>query len=118
MYLERFRLDGRTALVTGGASGIGLCCVDALAEAGATVVIADRDAPAIEAAVQAMTARGHAVDGALLDVTDAAAVEAAADRMMAAHGRIDVLVNNAGIARSEIAAEDMEVERWLNVLDV
>ncbi|RZJ02069.1 MAG: SDR family oxidoreductase [Brevundimonas sp.] len=118
MYLERFRLDGRVALVTGGASGIGLCCVDALAEAGATVVIADRDAAAIETAVGAMGSKGHVVEGVLLDVTDAAAVQAAADRLMTAHGRIDILVNNAGIARSEIAGEDMEDERWLNVLDV
>jgi len=118
MYLERFRLDGRVALVTGGASGIGLCCVDALAEAGATVVIADRDAAAIDTAVGAMTSKGHVVEGVLLDVTDAAAVKAAADRLMTAHGRIDILVNNAGIARSEIAGEDMEDERWLNVLDV
>lgn len=118
MYLERFRLDGRTALVTGGASGIGLCCVEALAEAGATVVIADRDASAIEPAVARLAAGGHAVEGVALDVTDSAAVQSAADRMMEAHGRIDILVNNAGIARSEIAAEDMEDERWLNVLDV
>jgi NAD(P)-dependent dehydrogenase (short-subunit alcohol dehydrogenase family) len=118
MYLERFRLDGRTALVTGGASGIGLCCVEALAEAGATVVMADRDATAIDAALARLAAAGHAVEGVVLDVTDSAAVQSAADRMMSAHGRIDILVNNAGIARSEIAAEDMEDERWLNVLDV
>lgn len=118
MYLERFRLDGRTALVTGGASGIGLCCVEALAEAGAIVVIADRDAKAVEAAVARLSAAGRPVDGLLLDVTDSAAVDAAADRITATRGRIDILVNNAGIARSEIAAEDMEDERWLNVLDV
>jgi len=118
MYLERFRLDGRTALVTGGASGIGLCCVEALAEAGATVAIADRDESAIDAAVARLAAGGQAVEGVVLDVTDSGAVQSAADRMMSAHGRIDILVNNAGIARSEIAAEDMEDERWLNVLDV
>ena len=118
MYLERFRLDGRTALVTGGASGIGLCCVEALAEAGATVAIADRDESAIDAAVARLAAGGHGVEGVVLDVTDSAAVQSAADRMMSAHGRIDILVNNAGIARTEIAAEDMEDERWLNVLDV
>ena len=118
MYLERLRLDGRTALVTGGASGIGLCCVEALAEAGAAVVIADRDASAIDAAVARLAAGGRAVEGVVLDVTDSVAVQSAADRMMAVHGRIDILVNNAGIARSEIAAEDMEDERWLNVLDV
>jgi len=118
MYLERFRLEGRTALVTGGASGIGLCCVEAMAEAGATVVIADRDPSALKAAVVRLAAGGHAVEGVVLDVTDSAAVQSAADRMMEAHGRIDILVNNAGMARSEIAAEDMEDERWLNVLDV
>lgn len=111
-------MDGRTALVTGGASGIGFCCVEALEEAGAAVVIADRDASAIDAAVARLASGGRMVEGVVLDVTDSAAVQSAADRMMSAHGRIDILVNNAGIARSEIAAEDMEDERWLNVLDV
>ncbi|RZJ80915.1 MAG: SDR family oxidoreductase [Brevundimonas sp.] len=118
MYLERFRLDGRTALVTGGASGIGYCCVEALAEAGARVVIADLKAEAIDAAVAQLTAKSYAVEGVVMDVTDRAAVDQAADAMMARLGRIDILVNNAGIARSEIDAEDMEDERWLNVLDV
>jgi NAD(P)-dependent dehydrogenase (short-subunit alcohol dehydrogenase family) len=118
MYLERFRLDGRTAAVTGGASGIGLCCVDALTEAGAAVVITDRDAAAIEIAVRSQREKGRSVEGLTLDVTDSAAVTGAADRLIATHGRVDILINNAGIARSEIAAEDMEDERWLNVLDV
>jgi NAD(P)-dependent dehydrogenase (short-subunit alcohol dehydrogenase family) len=53
-----------------------------------------------------------------MDVTDAGRVAETADALMARAGRIDILINNAGIARSEIAAEDMEDERWLNVLDV
>ena len=118
MYLERFRVDGRTALVTGGASGIGLCCVEALSEAGARLVIADRDAGAVQAAVAALTDAGRAVEGVVLDVTDRQAVDEAAADLAARLGGIDILVNNAGIARSEIAAEDMEDERWLNVLDV
>lgn len=118
MYLERFRLDGRIALVTGGASGIGYCCVEALAEAGARVVIADLRAEAIDAAVAQLAAKGYAVDGAVMDVTDREAVDCTADEIAARLGHIDVLVNNAGIARSEINAEDMEDERWLNVLDV
>lgn len=118
MYLERFRVDGRTALVTGGASGIGLCCVEALSEAGARVVIADRDDEAVRTVAAALTGAGRAVEGVVLDVTDRQAVDGAADDLTARLGGIDILVNNAGIARSEIAAEDIEDERWLNVLDV
>ncbi len=114
MYLERLRLDGRTALVTGGAQGIGYCCVDALAEAGARVTIADRDADAIGAAMESLRAKGHIVEGVVLDVTDPARVTQVADQA----GVIDILVNNAGIARSETAAEDVTDEHWRNVLDV
>ncbi len=114
MYLERFRLDGRTAFVTGGAQGIGLCTAAALAEAGAAVTIADRDGDALERAIADLAGRGFTVAGVQLDVTDSAAVTAAAD----AAGAVDILVNNAGIARSETAAEDVVDEHWLNVLDV
>ena len=114
MYLDRLRLDGRTAFVTGGAQGIGYACADALAEAGARVTIADRDADAIGKAMESLKARGHGIDGVILDVTDSARVTQVAD----AAGPVDVLVNNAGIARSDTAAEDVADEHWLNVLDV
>ena len=118
MYLDMLRLGGRTAFVTGGAQGIGLATAEALAEAGATVTIADRDATALDRAVAELAAKGYAVFAEQLDVTDSAAVDAAADAMLARDGRIDILVNNAGIARSETAAEDVADEHWLNVLDV
>lgn len=118
MYLDRLRLDGRTAFVTGGAQGIGWCCAEALAEAGAKVTIADRDTAALDAGVQALAARGYAVEAVQLDVTDAAAVTRAADTLIARHGRIDILINNAGIARSETPAEEVADEHWLDVLDV
>ena len=118
MYLDKFRLDGRVAFVTGGAQGIGLAVAEALAEAGAIVTIGDNRQDAIDEGVSALSAKGFAVDGVLLDVTDSAAVDAAADALVARHGRVDVLVNNAGIARSETAAEDVADEHWLNVLDV
>ena len=118
MYLERLKLTDRVAFVTGGASGIGLCAVEALAEAGAHVVIADLKQDAIDAAIRGLGDKGYVVEGVVMDVTDAAAVSKVADDLVARLGRIDILINNAGIARSEIPAEEMEDERWLNVLDV
>lgn len=120
MYLDKLKLTDRVAVVTGGAGagGIGLAAVEALAEAGAHVVIADLDEAVIEGARSALKDRGHETDGVLMDVTDRARVEAVAADIQARHGRIDILVNNAGIALSEIAAEDMEEARWKAVLDV
>ena len=118
MYLERFRLTGRVAFVTGGAQGIGLCVAEALAEAGARVTIGDRDAGALDAARSLLASRGYETDAVVIDVTRSADVDSVAADMVARHGRIDIPVNNAGIARSEIAAEGMEDERWLNVIDV
>jgi len=118
MFLDRFRLDGRVAFVTGGAQGIGLACAAALAEAGATVVIGDRDERLLADGVNALSNKAYAVEGELVDVTDSARVTDVADAIAARHGRIDILVNNAGIARSETAAEDVADEHWLNVLDV
>jgi len=114
MYLEKYDLKGRVAVVTGGGQAIGLACVEALAEAGAKVVIADYNEKIAEDGRDAMKAKGYACDVAVVDVTDAKGIEALADKL----GTVDILVNNAGIARSEIPAEKMEDERWLNVLDV
>jgi NAD(P)-dependent dehydrogenase (short-subunit alcohol dehydrogenase family) len=114
MYLEKYNLKGRVAVVTGGGQAIGLACVEALAEAGAKVVIADYNEKIAEDGRDAMKAKGYACDVAVVDVTDAKGIEALANKL----GTVDILVNNAGIARSEIPAEKMEDERWLNVLDV
>ena len=118
MYFDRLRLDGKVAFVTGGAQGIGFCCAEALAEAGAQVTIGDRDGVAIEAAIERLGTKGYTVAGALFDVTDSSGVARAADDLVARAGQVDVLVNNAGIARSETPAEDVADEHWLNVLDV
>src|SRR6185312_2671303 len=118
MYLEKFKLDGKTAVVTGGGQGIGLACVEALAEAGAAVVIADRDANAAEAARADMAKKGYQIDVVDLDVTDSGRVSEAADQLASRFGKVDILVNNAGIARSETPAEAVTDEHWLNVIDV
>jgi NAD(P)-dependent dehydrogenase (short-subunit alcohol dehydrogenase family) len=118
MYLEKFRLGGRLALVTGGGRGIGLACAQALAEAGARVIVADRDETAAEAACATLTASCRDADLVIMDVTDSARVSEVADQLVARHGKVDILVNNAGIARSETPAEKVTDEHWLNVLDV
>lgn len=113
-YLQRLRLDGRRALVTGGASGIGFACAEALSELGAKVVIADLSRDRIDAAVAAL---GRETRGVVMDVTDSARVSEVAGEL-AGDGGTDILVNNAGIARSETPAESVADEHWLNVLDV
>jgi NAD(P)-dependent dehydrogenase (short-subunit alcohol dehydrogenase family) len=118
MYLEKFRLDGKTAFVTGAGQGIGLACAEALAEAGAKVIIGDRDAQVADGAKAALKAKGFDSDVALMDVTDSKRVSDVADEVVAKWGKIDILVNNAGIARSETPAETVTDEHWLNVIDV
>jgi NAD(P)-dependent dehydrogenase (short-subunit alcohol dehydrogenase family) len=118
MYLDKFKLPGRVALVTGGGQGIGLACVEALAEAGAKTIIADRDATAAAAGRRSLQGKGLDAEIIPMDVTDSARVSAVAAEIVAQHGRIDILVNSAGIARSETPAETVTDEHWLNVLDV
>jgi NAD(P)-dependent dehydrogenase (short-subunit alcohol dehydrogenase family) len=118
MYLDMLKLTDRVALVTGGGRGIGLACVEALAEAGARVIIADRDADLAEEGRAALRAKGYDADLVHMDVTDSTHVTSVADEVVARQGRIDILVNNAGIARSETPAEEVADAHWLNVLDV
>ena len=118
MYLSRYDLKGQTAVVTGGAQAIGLACVEALAEAGAHVYIADRNLEVADKAKAAILAKGYEVDVIAMEVTDSAQVDAGAARVMKERGRVDILVCNAGIARSEPPAEDVSDEHWLNVIDV
>src|ERR1700756_3836866 len=101
MYLEKFRLPGKTAIVTGAGQGIGLACAEALGEAGARVIIADRDAAVAKTASTELTNKGYSVETTLMDVTDPRRVAEVADELVASYGNVDILVNNAGIARSE-----------------
>lgn len=118
MFFEKFRMDGQIAVVTGGGRGIGLACAEALAEAGAKVVIIDREDSIAQSGQQALAAKGFLAEAIVVDVTDSARVTKAAEDIAARHGRIDVLVANAGIARTGTAAEDTPDELWLNVNDV
>jgi 3-oxoacyl-[acyl-carrier protein] reductase len=106
---------GRTAIVTGGAQGIGQAIVKRLAASGAAVRIWDQDAKLLQ---QCVTALGGKVSGDAVDVTDPAAVEKAAKSVAATLGKIDVLVNNAGVAGMNTPTVDYPVEEWERVLRV
>jgi NAD(P)-dependent dehydrogenase (short-subunit alcohol dehydrogenase family) len=118
MYLEKFKLDRKTALVTGAGQGIGLACAEALAEAGARVVIADRDPKLAETGCASLKAKGLNAEIVIMDVTDSKRVSEVADKLATRYGGVDILVNSAGIARSETPAEKVTDEHWLNVVDV
>ncbi|HEY2515164.1 MAG TPA: SDR family NAD(P)-dependent oxidoreductase, partial [Polyangiaceae bacterium] len=94
-----FRLDGKVALVTGGSRGIGRACCEALAEQGATVLVnyVKGEAAAREVA-DAITAKGGKAEIAGFDVADTKATEAAMEELIKRHGKLDILIANAGIA--------------------
>src|SRR5689334_14647170 len=117
MILDRFRLDGKAALVSGAARGIGLAIAVALAEAGADVVALDR-LPLDDCLGQIAETgrRGHGITIDLAGMTPGRAQEIVADGVSRA-GRLDILVNNAGIIR-RAAALDYPAEDWNAVLDI
>jgi NAD(P)-dependent dehydrogenase (short-subunit alcohol dehydrogenase family) len=113
--MNRYDLDGRIAVVTGGAQGIGLAVARRLSASGAHVVLWDMDAALAEAAAEALPGPATAAG---LDVTDPAAVEAATLAAAATHGRIDALVNSAGIAGSNGPVIDYDIAEWHRIVAV
>lgn len=94
---QLIRLDGRVAVITGGASGIGLAIAERLAEAGASVAIGDIDERKATDAASRISSQGRACVGGVLDVTDADSIARFAERTVSRFGKIDIWINNAGI---------------------
>ena len=118
MYMEKFRLKGRTALVTGAGQGIGLACAEALCEAGADLIVTDISEERCAAGQAALAGKGFEVDTRVMDVTDSAAIDTTA-RTLADEGRpVDILVCNAGIAQAGIGIERLSDKDWLRMIDV
>jgi NAD(P)-dependent dehydrogenase (short-subunit alcohol dehydrogenase family) len=111
------RYSGATAIVTGGASGIGRALSEALARRGARVVVADRNAEGAAEVARVIVAAGGFARSEALDVTDAVAVERLVENAVREHGRIDFMFNNAGIA---VVGEetDVSLDDWRKVVDV
>src|SRR6188768_3151886 len=113
------KLESKTAIVTGGASGIGLAICKLFAREGAAVEILDRNTEEMNRAVAEISADGGTASAVACDVTDAAQVDAVIAEIHARRGRIDILVNNAGIAHVGNALnttpEDFERVQRVNV---
>jgi 3-oxoacyl-[acyl-carrier protein] reductase len=114
---SRIDLEGRIAVVTGGAQGIGRAVVERFLDSGASVAIWDRDAKLGDTAAAELKARGP-VRAFQVDVTKLDDVERARDETVAAFGRIDILVNNAGIAGPNVKTWEYAPEAWAQVMEV
>jgi 3-oxoacyl-[acyl-carrier protein] reductase len=112
---EGKRFEGRVAVVTGGASGIGFGAAARLLREGAAVAAWDRDATALEALAGRI---GGTIHTEALDLADPEAVKAAADNTAKALGRIDILVNSAGLGGPNHMLWDYPIEAWKRVMDV
>lgn len=117
-YLGKYNLKDRVAVITGGGRGIGLACAEALAEAGAKIVLLERDEAAAKDAASALAAQGAQVSWRLVEVSDQRAVEAAAAATEREVGAVDILVCCAGIAISGVAAEATTADQWRQVIDI
>lgn len=115
--LERFRLDGEVAVITGGGNGIGRATAAALAEADAAVALLDRDEKAVKETETSLRAAGAEVEAYILDVTDEIALETSFAGVNRRWGRLDILVNNAGISIRHSTVE-LSLADWNNVVAV
>jgi NAD(P)-dependent dehydrogenase (short-subunit alcohol dehydrogenase family) len=112
MSLDVFKLDGRVALITGGNRGLGFAMAQALAEAGANVVVTSRqEKRAMESAATLAGITGQLTMGIAVDITDAEQIESMIETVVKEFGRIDILVNNAGINIRKLV-EELDEASW------
>ena len=113
--MNKLDFAGRNAIVTGGAQGIGLAIVERLVASGARVRIWDRDEKLLAKTVAKL---GSSASGDAIDVTDHQVIARGTKSALEAFGKIDVLVNNAGIAGPSMPVVDYPIEEWKRVIDI
>ncbi len=113
--MNKLDLDGRVAVVTGGARGIGYAVAERMSASGATVALWDQDGTAAQNAAAAL---GASASGHVADVTRADSIRTALDATLARHGKVDILVNNAGITGGNAPLWDLPEAEWRRVIEV
>lgn len=116
-YLDKFKLTNKSAVITGGGRGIGLCCAQALAEAGAKVIIIEPLPENINEALE-LNKNGFNFIFKFGNVSDTNRINEIADELNSEGVHVDILINNAGIGNSGIASENVEDSDWNKVMDV
>jgi len=116
--LDRFRLDNKRLFITGGSRGLGRAMVLACAEAGADAIVVGRDAVSLETIATEVRDRGRQAFVVQADVSRPDECEAACQRALSEFGPIDILINNAGGRRQNIATDQMPLEVWRELMDL
>jgi gluconate 5-dehydrogenase len=115
---DRFRLDGKRALITGGSRGLGQAMAAALAEAGADLVIVGRDAESLTNSQTELARLGHAVETIAADVGVLAEAERMCETALTRFGPIHILINNVGGRRISTPTEELPLAEWQRILDL
>lgn len=116
--LDRFRLDGQRAFITGGSRGFGRVMALALAEAGADVVLAARDPDALAKTAEEVRARGRKAWTFAADIADPAACEETCRKVLGLPGQTDVLINNVGGRNLDVPVEATDLATWRSFMDL
>ncbi|MBC8451659.1 MAG: SDR family NAD(P)-dependent oxidoreductase [Rhodospirillaceae bacterium] len=111
-------IEGKIAWITGAGTGIGRAGAMALAEAGAKVILSGRRVAQLEAVASRIADAGGSAEIEALDIVDAKAVDAAVGRMVESHGRLDMLINSAGLNLPNRRWRDITNEAWNKIIDV
>jgi 2-dehydro-3-deoxy-L-rhamnonate dehydrogenase (NAD+) len=116
--MNSYGLGGKTAVITGGASGIGRACAHVMARSGADISIWDREQEAIDLVLKELEDYDYRMHGAVVDVCDSAAVERAMDEVVRSLGHVSIAVCNAGIGGESLTSGDYTDDAWHQVLRV
>jgi len=114
---ELFDLSGRVAIVTGGSRGLGKEMAEGLAEAGSALMLCARRDEWLTPTVNELRERGFSAEGMLCDVADSKQVQAVVDATVATYGKVDILINNAGVSWGQ-DPETMPLDKWQKVIDI